>query len=234
MLKKTPLARLGDPIDPLRFTPIGSADSMTWAESLTANYTDGIVVLHKGHIVHARYFGIFKEDGKRGAMPVTKSFVGVLGAMLVAEGSIDPGKPVPAYVPELADSAFGDATVRQMMDMTTALHFSENYADPAAEIWAHARAGNPLSKPKDCTGPRTYYEFLKTVKKAGRAWRGVRLPDGEHRCIGVDYRSRYGPLGCPGADRADLAPSGCRAGRIPFCRPHRYSFCWRRSQHGFA
>jgi CubicO group peptidase (beta-lactamase class C family) len=154
-------------IDSVRFTPIGSADSMTWAESLAVNYTDGIVVLHKGHIVYERYFGVFKEDRQHGAMSVTKSFVGILGALLVAEGSIDPGKQVIEYIPELADSAFGDATVRRVMDMTTALQFSENYADPTAEIWAHARAGNPLPKPKDYTGPRTYFEFLQTVKKQG-------------------------------------------------------------------
>jgi hypothetical protein len=100
-------------------------------------------------------------------MSVTKSVVGILGAMLVAEGTIDPGKRVSAYVPELADSAFGDATVRQVMDMTTALQFSEDYTDPSAEIWAHAMAGNPIPKPEDYSGPRTYYEFLKTVKKQG-------------------------------------------------------------------
>jgi CubicO group peptidase (beta-lactamase class C family) len=51
--------------------------------------------------------------------------------------------------------------------MTTALKFSEDYADPKAEIWAHARAGNPLPKPKDYTGPRSYFEFLQTVQKKG-------------------------------------------------------------------
>jgi hypothetical protein len=163
-----PLPRaLRDDIDALRFTPIGRTDSMSWAESLAANYTDGIVVLHKGRIVYERYFGVLKEDGQHGAMSVTKSFVGTLGAMLVAEGALDDKKRVMAYVPELAESGFGDATVRQVLDMTTAIRFSEDYSDPNAEVWAHARAGNPLPKPKDYTGPRTYYDFLQTVKKQG-------------------------------------------------------------------
>jgi len=58
--------------------------------------------------------------------------------------------------------------VRQVMDMTTGIRFSEDYADPAAEVWAHARAGNPLPKPRDYTGPRSYYEFLQTVRPEGR------------------------------------------------------------------
>jgi CubicO group peptidase (beta-lactamase class C family) len=163
-----PLPRaMREDIDQLRFTPLGSADSMTWTESLAANYTDGIVVLHKGRIVYERYFGVFKEDGQHGAMSVTKSLIGTLGAMLVAEGALNPSKRVVEYVPELANSAFGDATLRQLLDMTTALKFSEDYADPTAEVWAHARAGNPLPKPKNYSGPRSYFEFLQTVKKQG-------------------------------------------------------------------
>lgn len=154
-------------IDTLRFTPLGSSESMTWAESLEANYTDGIVVLHRGKVVYERYFGVLRDDRKHGAMSVTKSFVGTLGAILVAEGVLDPEMLVQDYVPELSGSAFGDATLRQLLDMTTALKFSEDYADPNAEVWAHANAGNPLPKPEGYTGPRSYYEFLVTVQKQG-------------------------------------------------------------------
>jgi len=169
---------LGDPvalpralrsdIDAIRFTPIGATAPMTWEQSLAANYTDGIVVLHRGRIVYERYFGSLKENGQHAAMSVTKSVIGTLGAMLVADGSLDPAKHVADYVPELAKSAFGDATVRQVLDMTTALKYSEDYADPNAEVWAHAQAGNPLPKPKDYSGPRSYYEFLQTVQPQGQ------------------------------------------------------------------
>ncbi len=154
-------------IDAIRFTPLGAKQPMTWAESLLANYTDGIVVLHKGRIVYERYFGVLKEEGQHIAMSVTKSFVGLLGAMIVAEGEIDAEACVSEYVPELAGSGFGDATVRQVLDMTAVIKFSEDYADPEAEIWAHVLAGDPLPKPKDYTGPRSYFEFLQTVQKQG-------------------------------------------------------------------
>jgi len=161
-----PVARRDD-LDAVRFTPLGSDRPMTWRQSLEANYTDGIVVLHRGQIVYERYFGVLKPDGQHGAMSVTKTFVGTLAAMLAAEGQLDPGQRVDHYVPELAASAFGNATVRQVMDMTTGIRFSENYADPNAEVWAHGAAGNPLPKPKDYTGPRSYFEFLQTVKAEG-------------------------------------------------------------------
>jgi len=155
-------------IDALTFVPLGGGEPMTWQQSLQANYTDGIIILHRGKLVYERYFGVLKPQGQHAAMSITKTFTGTLAALLVAEEKLDPERLVADYVPELAASGFGDASVRQLMDMTTGIHFSEDYADPKAEVWAHAAAGNPLPKPADYQGPRTYYEFLQTVKPQGR------------------------------------------------------------------
>ncbi|MCQ2042943.1 beta-lactamase family protein [Pseudomonas kunmingensis] len=155
-------------IDALTFVPLGGGEPMTWQQSLQANYTDGIIILHRGKLVYERYFGVLKPQGQHAAMSITKTFTGTLATLLVAEEKLDPERLVADYVPELAASGFGDASVRQLMDMTTGIHFSEDYADPKAEVWAHAAAGNPLPKPADYQGPRTYYEFLQTVKPQGR------------------------------------------------------------------
>lgn len=160
--------RLDDAIDALPFTPTGSNTRMTWAQSLAANYTDGIVVLHDGVVVYERYSGCLDELGQHGAMSVTKSITGLLGEMLVAEGAIDETQRVGAIIPELNDSAFGDATVKQVLEMTTALRYSEDYADPNAEVWAYAAAGSTLPPPAGYTGPRSYYEYLQAVQKQGR------------------------------------------------------------------
>lgn len=149
------------------FTPLGENKTMTWEQSLEAVYADGVIVMHHGKVVYEKYFGSLKQDGHHAGMSITKSFTGTLGIMLVAEGLIDPEKTVAYYIPELKSSAFGDATVRQVLDMTTALNFSEDYSNPNAEIWKFSAAGNPLPKPKDYNGPRNYYEYLPTVTKNG-------------------------------------------------------------------
>lgn len=154
-------------IDNVKFVPLAETKPITWKESLQKVYADGVIVMHHGKIVYEKYFGALTPEGQHGAMSVTKSFTGTLGIMLAKEGLIDTTKIVSHYIPELKNSAFGDATVRQVMDMTTALQFSEDYADPNAEIWKFSAAGNPLPKPKDYDGPRTYYEYLPTVKKNG-------------------------------------------------------------------
>lgn len=156
--------RIDDAIDSVTFMPTGESTPMTWAESLEKNYTDGIIVVHKGKIVYEKYAGSLKPDGLHAAMSVSKSFTGTLGAILIAEGVIDETKLVGEYVPELKQSAFGDATVRQVLDMTTSIQYSEDYNDPNAEVWKFTAAGNPF-RPADYSGPRDYYEYLATVKK---------------------------------------------------------------------
>jgi CubicO group peptidase (beta-lactamase class C family) len=154
-------------IDAVEFLPLGGSNTMNWEQSLPANYTDGIVVLHKGSVVYERYFGALKPHGQHAAFSATKSFTGLLGAILVHEGTIDENALVTHYVPELKDSAFGDATVRQVLDMTTGIQFSEEYSEPTAEIWDHSRAGNLLPRPHGYAGPDNFYAFLQTVKKDG-------------------------------------------------------------------
>ncbi|WP_374033490.1 serine hydrolase domain-containing protein [Bdellovibrio bacteriovorus] len=154
-------------IDRLTFKPVGQAAEMSWEQSLLENYTDGILILHKGKIVYEKYLGSLTREGQHAAMSMTKSFVGTVAEILVAEGTLDPEKPVVAYVPELQQSGFKDGKVRDLMDMTTAIRFSEDYADPKAEVWQHAKAGDPLPKGPDYKGPRTYFEFLQTIRPEG-------------------------------------------------------------------
>ena len=153
-------------IDRLAFTPLGGGETMTWREAFDANYTDGLIVLHRGRVVFERYAGCLNESTLHGVMSVSKSITGLVAEALIAEGKIREDVKLGAVIPELRDSAFGDATVRQTLDMTTALDFSEDYSDPDADVWRHGRAGSPFLPP-DYDGPRSYFEFLQTVKKQG-------------------------------------------------------------------
>lgn len=162
-------ADLRSEIDALTFTPIGADAPVTWEDSLYANYTDGIMVLHKGEVVYERYFGCMDEGAKHAAMSMTKSVTGLLAEILVVEGALDDTKLVRDIIPEVADGAFGSATVRQVMDMVTGVQYSENYADPNADIWVYSRAASPLPKPEGYTGPNGYWEYLAQVQ-----------PDGNH------------------------------------------------------
>ncbi|MEM8929655.1 MAG: serine hydrolase [Acidobacteriota bacterium] len=167
--KPLPVALDEAAIDDLSFTPMGGDESMTFEQALGANYTDGMLVLHRGRIVYERYFGCLDEAGKHGAMSMTKSLTGLLAEILVVEGQLDEHAKVSSIVPELAGSAFGNATVRQVMDMTTGLAYSEDYSNPNADIWIYSAAASPLPKAEGYQGPNGYFEYLQTVR-----------PEGEH------------------------------------------------------
>ena len=165
-VSKLPRADRAD-IDAVAFHPMGSTASMTWAQSLDANYTDAIIVLHQGRVVYERYRGVMSPHQQHIAMSVTKSFVGTLAQVLVAEGRLDDRALVTRYVPELEGSAFADATVRQVLDMTTGLKYSEAYGDPQADVWKYSVAGGIFPRPAGYDGPATLYAYLRTLQKQG-------------------------------------------------------------------
>jgi CubicO group peptidase (beta-lactamase class C family) len=145
-----------------------NGELISFEESLDLAKADGIIVLHKGKIVFERYYGFLEPDGTHAVMSVSKTLTGTLGAVLVAEGILDESKKVSYYVEELSGSAFGSATIRELLDMTTALDYDENYNNPNSRIWEFSQAGTPYPKPEDYTGAKSYREFLQTVKQNGK------------------------------------------------------------------
>jgi hypothetical protein len=64
-------AEMRSTIDALTFIPTGSNEAMTWAESLAANYTDGLLILHRGRVVYEWHSGCLTDAGKHAAMSMT-------------------------------------------------------------------------------------------------------------------------------------------------------------------
>ncbi|MCX7983185.1 MAG: beta-lactamase family protein [Syntrophales bacterium] len=142
-------------------------NTLDWRQSLALNYTDGILILHQGKIVYEKYFGALSREMPHISFSITKSIIGVLATMLIHQGDLDATSLAINYVPELTNTAYEDATVQQILDMTVGVKYSEVYADPQAEIWDYHRAGSPLTGCPGYRGPKNYYEFLRTLKKEG-------------------------------------------------------------------
>lgn len=131
------------------------------------SYTDAIVVLHKGRVVLERYWSGMTPNTLHSVFSVTKSLTGVLASQLIAEGRLDPNARVSQYLPELAGTAWEDATVQQTLDMTAGVRFREDYADPTSEVIQYAIASGLVPMPPTWAGPRDTLSFLKTLKKEG-------------------------------------------------------------------
>ncbi len=138
-----------------------------WSGSLHDTYTDGILVLHRGRRVYERYFGALLPHMPHAGFSITKSYAATLAATLIHEGTLDAGRPVAHYLPEMAATAYEDATLRQVLDMQVAVEYSEDYADPHAGIWDYARAGGLRPRGPHYSGPGNYYDFLVRLRKSG-------------------------------------------------------------------
>src|SRR5271165_2491067 len=101
---------------------------------LTDTFTDAVVVVHGGSIALEQYFGETHPDTPHLLMSVSKSLVGCVVGCLVGRGILDPATFVTAFVPELDNSGYSGATIRDLLDMRSGVKFSEDYTDLDAEV----------------------------------------------------------------------------------------------------
>ena len=93
------------------------------------------LVLKNGVMVTEEYRNGMGPDSFHLLNSVTKSFVGMLTGILVADGLLDCDEKVASYVPEFATTAFRDTTLQTALDMSAAVKFTEDYADREADFW---------------------------------------------------------------------------------------------------
>lgn len=153
-----------DPRDLDRLGFVNEGESRTIEAWLADSFTDGLLVLARGRIVYERYREGFLPETTHMCQSVTKSVVGDMIGCLAAEGRLDPEMPVAAYVPELARSGYGGATLRHLLDMQTGIRFSEDYYDPRSHsaLLDIACGWAPRTRPED---PRSIYELLAGLER---------------------------------------------------------------------
>jgi len=165
-----------DDIDELRFDSLDGRPCR-WGQSLTDTYTDGILVLHRGCLVYQRYFGALQPQLPHACFSITKSYAATVAATLLYEGILDEARVVPYYLPEMAGTAYADATLRELLDMQVGVSHSERYADPTTQFWTYARAAGFFPQSPDAGGGAGagsgagagagLHQFLLTLRKDG-------------------------------------------------------------------
>ena len=154
-------------VDAVTFTPIGRTETTDLGAIAGCQ-------LHGRHRhpasrppIYERYFGVLTPERQHLAFSVSKSFVATLAATLIVEGMLDDARTVAHYVPELGPSGIGDATIRQLLDMTTGLTYAEDYVAVDSAAWQLSRAGGFLARPDGYTGPQSFFEYFRTLTKSG-------------------------------------------------------------------
>lgn len=113
----------------------GPRGRLTVADWLDRSFTDGLLVMLDGRIVHESYWNGMDRRRLHLVQSVSKSVTATACAALIEDGLLDPAAPITEPLPELADTAWAGATLGQVMDMTSGVRFDEtDYADRASDI----------------------------------------------------------------------------------------------------
>jgi CubicO group peptidase (beta-lactamase class C family) len=133
---------MGSPVHP------GSDETLAWF--LARSQTDSFLMSRNGQIVAEWHgTGVDRADPHL-VFSVTKSVTALIFAILEEDGLVDPALPVGMILPETRDSAFGDATLRELLDMRVSLDFEESYLSDGdyaryrrAMLWNPSVVGQP-------------------------------------------------------------------------------------------
>jgi CubicO group peptidase (beta-lactamase class C family) len=143
--------------------PDAQGGSLTLDEFLEQASTDALVVLRHGRIVVERYANGMGPRTPHILMSVSKSLLGLLTGIVVAEEKVDADELVTNVVPELAGTAYEGAKVRHLLDMRTGVAFDEDYFATSGPIVEYRKSTNwnPLGPGESPSDLRSFYQSLR-------------------------------------------------------------------------
>ena len=139
-----------DPIDVWELES-GAIDtsSLGLDDAMVKTDSDAVVVLHKDKLVHETYRNGMTWQDPHILMSVSKSMLGLVAGTLVERGELAENDLVTKHVPELANTAYAGAKVRDLLDMRAGILFEEDYLATDGPIIDYRFAANWNPVPKD-------------------------------------------------------------------------------------
>jgi CubicO group peptidase (beta-lactamase class C family) len=171
-LSEGPAVPLGELASMIVDNPNGLPLSLE--DFLIQSQTDSFVVMREGEFVGEWYAPTCDRLKPHLLFSVSKSITGILAGILEDKGLLSTSDLVVRYVPEAAGSAYGDATIRHLLDMEVALDFNEDYLDKTGGFDRYRRATgwNPESAHEASIDLKT---FLCTIAKTANEHGNVHL-----------------------------------------------------------
>ena len=138
-------------------------------DAMVATDSDAVVVLHKDKLVHESYRNGMTSRDPHILMSVSKSMLGLVAGTLVERGELAEDDLITKHVPELENTAYVGATVRDLLDMRAGVFFDEDYLATEGPIIDYRFAANWNPVPKDYA-PSDLRSFMSLLTE----------PDGRH------------------------------------------------------
>jgi len=129
-------------------------------EFLDHTFSTGMLVLKDGNIIMEKYWRGMEESTTSFSFSIAKSFTSALVGFAIQDGLIqNENDPVTKYLPYLKNTAYKNATIKNLLEMTSGIRFNEDYADSNSDIdrfMQHFALG------------RSIEDFLLTIKESER------------------------------------------------------------------
>jgi CubicO group peptidase (beta-lactamase class C family) len=109
-------------------------DRVSFDEVLEDNNTVAFLIIKNDTIQYEKYFKGYNEESIIPSFSMAKSVTSILIGCAIDDGlirSVD--EPITNYIPELQKNGFEKVTIRHLLQMTSALDFSESYYNPFGE-----------------------------------------------------------------------------------------------------
>lgn len=123
---------------------------------LSQTETSALLIIKNGQVRYENYWLTGGKERHWTSMSVAKSFVSALYGIAIAEGTINSIEdPASKYLPALKGSAYDGVKLKDILQMSSGVHWDEDYANPDSDV---ARMGQVMA-----TGS-SLLDFVKTLK----------------------------------------------------------------------
>jgi CubicO group peptidase (beta-lactamase class C family) len=164
---------LKEPTAPFSLTYTANGKTYSLDDYLQQGDVLGFIVMKDNQIVFEKYLHDATPRDRFLSMSVGKSVLSVLFGVAVDEGKIPSlDDPVVNYLPFLKDSAYKEATLKNLLQMASGIQFNEDYLDPKADVHRLAfdivRGGEPFKetvmavKQEAKPGTKFHYQSINT------------------------------------------------------------------------
>jgi CubicO group peptidase (beta-lactamase class C family) len=128
-----PLPKHATDLGPVEFTFDGEV--MTIDEYVESQKVAGLIVVKDGTIVYERYELGNTKESRWVSYSVTKSVTSMLVGAAIEDGYIDSvDEMITDYVPRLRNSSYDQSRIRDVLQMSSGVAWTEDYADPQTDI----------------------------------------------------------------------------------------------------
>ncbi|MDO8434089.1 MAG: serine hydrolase [Candidatus Binatus sp.] len=107
----------------------------TLDDLLKRSRTQGFLVIKGGKIIDERYFNGADDKSKFTSWSVGKSFTSTLVGLALADGKIKGlDDPITNYVPELKGSGYDNVPIKDILEMSSGVKFTEEYSNGESDV----------------------------------------------------------------------------------------------------